>query len=187
MNVMEESPYPKVQVWKDHQNRLWPREEVVLKVGHPRILVAVQVEVAVMVDVQSVSDAPMEEKEVVADQTHHKNLVVVVVVVGEGMVCLWIPLGEELPFFAFKAQDLIESLQHKSRNYDVKEMKTKKKNVFQRNFTDFTQSLLLRFIFHLEHMQVNTRTKTRSVMLFLIFLRNHIQWSFSHIFFCAFS
>ena len=88
MNVMEESPYPKVQVWKDHQNRLWPREEVVLKVGHPRILVAVQVEVAVMVDVQSVSDAPMEEKEVVADQTHHKNLVVVVVVVGEGMVCL---------------------------------------------------------------------------------------------------
>jgi len=89
MNVMEESPYPKVQVWKDHQNHLWPREEVVLKVGHPRILVAGQVEAVVMVDVQSVSDAPMEEKEVVADQTHHKILVVVVVVVvGEGMVCL---------------------------------------------------------------------------------------------------
>lgn len=81
MNVMEDSPYPKVQIWKDHH--LWPKEEVVL-VGHPRILVAVQVEVVVMVDVQSGCGAPMEEKEVVGDQIHHNNLVVV----GEGKVCL---------------------------------------------------------------------------------------------------
>ena len=84
MNVVEDSHYPKVEVWKDHQNHLWPKEEVVLKVGHPRILVAVQVEEVVMADVQSGCGAPMEEKEVVGDQTHHNNLVVV----GEEMVCL---------------------------------------------------------------------------------------------------
>ena len=119
MNVVEDSPYPKVQVWKDHH--LWPKEEVVLKVGHPRILVAVQVEVVEMVDVQSVCGAPMEEKEVVGDQIHCNNLVVV----GEGMVCLWIPVGEVLPFFAFKAQDLTQFLQHKSQNHDLQGIQTK--------------------------------------------------------------
>ena len=82
MNVVEDSPYPKVQVWKDHH--LWPKVEVVLKVCHPRILVADQVEVVAMVDVQSGCGAPMEEKEVVGDQIHRNNLVVV----GEEMVCL---------------------------------------------------------------------------------------------------
>jgi len=53
-------------------------------VGHPRILVAFQVEVVVMADVQSGCGAAMAAKEVVDDQIHHNSLVVV----GEGTVCL---------------------------------------------------------------------------------------------------
>ena len=53
----------------------------------------------------------------VGDQTcHDTQVVVVVVVVREDVTCCVIPMGEDLPFFALKFQDVRGCLYKKKKN-----------------------------------------------------------------------